>query len=92
MMSAIVEPMKRADNPPAFRSVATTAVHAGRWVLRGGSFNHAAADVRCAARSALHGDACDEYIGFRVAIDGEPPSASHPPDWVTIPAGPFRMT
>jgi len=65
----------------------------GRRVLRGGSFNHAAADIRCAARAFLHGDACDEYIGFRVVVDepDAPHASGDPTDWVRVPAGPFRM-
>ena len=63
----------------------------GRRILRGGSFNHPADDVRCAARHALHPDACDEYIGFRIARDRPEGGRDLPFDWVDVPAGPFRM-
>ena len=64
---------------------------AGCRILRGGSFNHLPAAVRCAARSPLHADACDEYIGFRVAVDGTGPQPVMAFDWVVVPSGPFRM-
>lgn len=63
----------------------------GRRILRGGSFNHPADDVRCAARDALYPDACDEYIGFRVAGDRPARRGDRPFDWVEVPAGPFWM-
>ena len=67
------------------------AAAVGRRILRGGSFNHAPAGLRCAARSPLHPDACDEYIGFRVVADDSAKTTFAPTDWVTVPAGPFRM-
>lgn len=64
---------------------------AGPRVLRGGSFNHPAADLRCASRGRLHPDARDEYIGFRVAVspDAVPPRIAF--DWVDVPAGELLM-
>jgi formylglycine-generating enzyme required for sulfatase activity len=63
----------------------------GRRILRGGTFNHAASGLRCATRSPLHPDACDEYIGFRVAADDPTVVPATGIDWVVVPAGPFRM-
>jgi formylglycine-generating enzyme required for sulfatase activity len=63
----------------------------GPRVLRGGSFNHSAADLRCAARDPLYADACDEYIGFRVASDDAGTPARVAFDWVHVPAGAFLM-
>jgi formylglycine-generating enzyme required for sulfatase activity len=63
----------------------------GPRVLRGGSFNHPAPDLRCASRGRLHPDARDEYIGFRVATDTAAPPARLPFDWVDVPASDLLM-
>ena len=42
-------------------------VRAGRCVVRGGTYNHGARHIRCAARAALETTARDVYTGFRVA-------------------------
>jgi formylglycine-generating enzyme required for sulfatase activity len=60
-------------------------------VLRGGSFNHGAADLRCAARDRLYADACDEYIGFRVVSDDARIATPLNLDWVHVPAGAFLI-
>ena len=59
-------------------------------VIRGGSYMHGAADVRCSARSSMVAGARDVYIGFRVAADrGVTPRL--PLDLVEVPAGSFWM-
>lgn len=63
----------------------------GPRVLRGGSFNHPAEDIRCAARGRLHPDARDEYIGFRIASDPSAPEPRLALDRVSVPAGGFAM-
>ena len=63
---------------------------AGRRVVRGGTYNHRRRAIRCAARSAFETTARDVYIGFRVAVT-DPSVVRIPHDWVTIPAGPFRL-
>lgn len=64
---------------------------AGRRILRGGSFRHVPASVCCTERSPLHTDACDEYIGFRVALNATGQHSVIPFDWVVVPSGSFRM-
>jgi formylglycine-generating enzyme required for sulfatase activity len=61
------------------------AAAAGARVVRGGSYQHDAAEVSCIARDGLYPDACDVYIGFRVVTDDL--SRAAPLDWVPIPAG-----
>jgi formylglycine-generating enzyme required for sulfatase activity len=63
----------------------------GPRVLRGGSYNHRAADLRCAARGQLYADACDEYIGFRVVTAAPQQAIALPFDWVNVPAGRARL-
>jgi len=58
----------------------------GQRVVRGGSYNHVAADIRCSARDRLFPGACDVYIGLRLVRDNAPP-AGDPHDWVQVPAG-----
>ena len=54
-------------------------------IVRGGSFIHAAAEIRCAAREPMQPEACDHYVGFRVA--GAAGEARIGFDWVEIPGG-----
>ncbi len=57
-------------------------------VIRGGSYMHSAADVRCSVRNGMMEGARDVYIGFRVAADvGVTPRL--PLDLVSVPAGAF---
>lgn len=61
-----------------------------RRVIRGGSFVHGAAQIRCAARTAMESGTRDVYIGFRVAAAvGKRPLVQL--DLVEIPPGPFWM-
>lgn len=53
-------------------------------VVRGGSFIHDAAAIRCAARHPMLPGVHDPYVGFRVCADGP---ARIDLDWVEIPAG-----
>jgi formylglycine-generating enzyme required for sulfatase activity len=62
---------------------------AGQRVVRGGSYQHAQHEVRCAARDQLYPDACDVYIGFRMATSNPRPAA--PLDWVAVPGGAFLL-
>jgi formylglycine-generating enzyme required for sulfatase activity len=62
----------------------------GPRVVRGGSYNHGAVDIRCAARDALFPGACDVYIGMRLVRDTAP-GATDPHDWVHVPAGWVQM-
>ena len=62
----------------------------GQRVVRGGSYNHAAADIRCSARDRLFPGACDVYIGMRLVRDIAPP-AGDPHDWVRVPAGHVQL-
>lgn len=62
-------------------------------VVRGGSYNHDARQIRCAARDGMAAGVRDVYIGFRVALSGAEPDTAPTRafDWVTIPAGAFVM-
>ena len=93
MAGNVLEWTASLDRPYPYRSDDGREDHEvdGRAVLRGGSFGQAAGDVRCAARHPLYGDACDEYIGFRVASDAEPSRQGVGFDWAAVPAGPFLM-
>ncbi len=66
---------------------------AGERVVRGGSYNHDAQQIRCAARTGMAAGVRDVYIGFRVAaIGGAAAVASTLAlEWVTIPAGDFLL-
>lgn len=68
----------------------------GLRVVRGGSYNHNARQIRCAARDGMAPGVRDVYIGFRVVTPTVPSTVTAtalPPtiDWVTIPAGAFVM-
>jgi formylglycine-generating enzyme required for sulfatase activity len=55
-------------------------------VVRGGSYIHDAADIRCAARHPMLPGVTDPYLGFRVCASvGASPVVEH--DWVDVPAG-----
>jgi formylglycine-generating enzyme required for sulfatase activity len=61
----------------------------GQRVVRGGSYQHGSHELRCAARDQLYPDACDVYIGFRVATSSPYPAASL--DWVAVSGGVFLI-
>jgi formylglycine-generating enzyme required for sulfatase activity len=58
----------------------------GPRVVRGGSFLHAPAALRCSARHPQERGVRDPYVGFRVAADG---GHGHEPllGWADVPAG-----
>ena len=54
-------------------------------IVRGGSFIHTAGEIRCAYREPMPPEACDHYVGFRVAAAAGEARISF--DWVEIPGG-----
>ena len=62
----------------------------GQRVVRGGSYNHQAVDIRCCTRDRLFPSACDLYIGLRLVREAAPP-AGDPHDWLHIPAGQVQL-
>lgn len=59
--------------------------------MRGGSYVHAARDIRAADRYSFLADTQDEYIGFRVARSNASEPTPLALEWVDIPAGEFHM-
>ena len=62
----------------------------GARVVRGGSYIHGPAELRCSYRQGLLPGVCDPYVGFRFAL---PTSADGPPrtDPLDVPVGPVTL-